>query len=152
MVQRSPTLWCVCVSSSFAIIRKIDPLHVQRVTKRRRTKKERESYTPFKISYNNIHIYYSRDGHHQRTMRLDICALSIPNNTNATFQHWRPPPKYRPASTVCSQHSDYHHRGPLQDVLQQTASHSSAWQKVMFKVEEAIIALKSSINIATLFP
>jgi hypothetical protein len=77
---------CMCVTL-IAITRNNDPLHLQRVTGRNRTKKERESHPRFKISYNNIHIYYTTGGHHQRTMRLDKCVLSILNNTKASTQH-----------------------------------------------------------------
>ena len=40
-------------------------------------------------------------------MSLDICVLSILNNTNCCNQHWQLITQYRPAWTVCSQHSDY---------------------------------------------
>jgi len=58
-------------------------------------------------------------------MRLDICVLNILNNTNVSHQHSDSLPKYCPAWTICSQHSDYHHSDPVHDVLQQTASGSS---------------------------
>ena len=76
-------------------------------------------------------------------MSLEFCVLSILNNTNFPNQHWQSVPKYRPAWTVCSQHSDYHHSGPIYDVLQQTASHSSRLQKNIFEVEKAKIAQTS---------
>jgi hypothetical protein len=38
------------------------------------------------------------------------------------------------------------------DLLQKTASDSSAWQKVIFKVEETIIVQEGSRCIAILFP
>jgi hypothetical protein len=58
-------------------------------------------------------------------MSLDICVLSILNNTNFSNQHLQSLPKYRPAWTIYSQHSDYHHSSPVHDVLQQTGSHVS---------------------------
>jgi len=96
-------------------------------------------------------MYLYTNGHHKRTMSLDICALSIRNNTNFSNQQWQSLPKYRPAWTVCSQHSYYHHSGPLHDTLQQTASHASRWQNLRFKVELAMIAQKGSRIIAILF-
>ena len=48
---------------------------------------------------------------------LDIYILRILNNANFSNQHWESLPKYRPAWTICSQHSDYHHSGSLHDVL-----------------------------------
>jgi len=83
---------------------------------------------------------------------LDICVLSILNNTNFSNRHWPSLTKYSPAWTICSQHSDYHHSGPVHVLLQQTASHSSRWQKVRLRVEKDIIAQEGSINITILFP
>jgi len=68
-----------------------------------------------------------------------MCILSILNNTNFSNRHWLSLPKYRPARTIYSQQSDYNHSGPVHNILQQTAPHSSAWQNIRFVVEQALI-------------
>jgi len=70
-------------------------------------------------------MYRGTVGLHQRTIRLDIFVFNILNNTNFSNQHWQSLSRYSPSWTICSQHSHYHHSGPVQDVLQQTASHFS---------------------------
>jgi len=83
-------------------------------------------------------------------MKLHICVLSILNNTNCCNQHWQSLPQYSPVWTICIQHSDYHHSGPLDHKMQETASHFSARQKISFQVE-AIITQKGSRRMAIPF-
>jgi hypothetical protein len=96
------------------------------ISKYNRTDEGRQKrFNQWKTSWHKFRIHWDGSGNSRRTVRLDICVLSILNNTNCSNQHCQSLPKYRPDWTICSQHCDYHHSGPLHDVLQQTASHYS---------------------------
>jgi len=50
-------------------------------------------------------------------MSSDISVPTVLNNNNFCNQHCTLLPKYLPAWSICSQHSDNHNSGPLHDVL-----------------------------------
>jgi len=49
-------------------------------------------------------------------MSSDISVPTVQNNNNCCNQHCTLLPKYLPAWSICSQHSDNHNSGPLLDV------------------------------------
>jgi hypothetical protein len=73
------------------------------------------------------------------------------NNNNFYNQQSTLFPKNDPAWNINSQHRVYHHNGPVHDVSQQTASHTSAWQNVILTLKQAIMSQRGSRSLTATY-